>query len=98
MPRPLDKKTPVRHKKTRARDPISSCLRRPVIRRIARRAEVKRIADSAFKQCPRLMENYLKSVLKDAILYSTSRNKKTVSFNDMIHALKKRGTVVYSGD
>lgn len=100
MPRAIDKRyqlarRPGKHKAVLT--PIQSCLRAPVIKRIAHRASVKRVSGSAYSQCRKLLDGYLKGIVRDAILYCESGKRKTVSVNDMIHAIRKKGNkVVYS--
>ncbi|KAH9411697.1 hypothetical protein HK407_04g08070 [Ordospora pajunii] len=82
-----------RHRKqASAADSIS----KPAIRRIARRAGVKRVGGGCFKEINNAGRAYIKDVLSIAFVYATHAKRKTITCADILYSLKRMG-VKYMG-
>uniref|UniRef100_A0AC35GMR5 Histone H4 n=1 Tax=Panagrolaimus sp. PS1159 TaxID=55785 RepID=A0AC35GMR5_9BILA len=67
----------------------------PSIKRLARRAGVKRISAAIDKESRAALKDFVASVMKDAIILTAYAKRNTVTVMDVIYALKKRGTPLY---
>uniref|UniRef100_A0A914Q7L5 Histone H4 n=1 Tax=Panagrolaimus davidi TaxID=227884 RepID=A0A914Q7L5_9BILA len=67
----------------------------PAIKRLARRAGVKRISSEIDKEARQALKDFVASVMKDAIILTVYAKRNTVTVMDVIYALKKRGTPLY---
>jgi len=70
-------------------------INKAAIRRLAKRAGVKRISGLMYEESRSLISNFVTGLVKDAIIYCEHGKRSTVSASDVIHALKKRGTQLY---
>ncbi|KAL7957511.1 histone-fold-containing protein [Trichoderma compactum] len=70
-------------------------ITKPAIRRIARRGGVKRISGMIYQDIRGVMESFLQEVLKDVVTYVEYRKAKTVTLEDVLHSLKRRGRTLY---
>jgi histone H4 len=82
-----------RHRKI-LRDNIRG-ITKPAIRRLARRGGVKRISDLVYEETRGVLKVFLENLIRDAITYTEHSQRKTVTTNDVVHALKKQGRVMY---
>ncbi|KAL6836485.1 histone H4 [Trichoderma sp. SZMC 28015] len=82
-----------RHRKI-LRDSIHG-ITKPAIRRLARRGGVKRISATVYDETRLAMKAFLESVLHDAVAYVEYRRAKTVTLEDILHSLKRRGRTLY---
>ncbi|KAI1162466.1 histone-fold-containing protein [Nemania serpens] len=78
-----------RHRKI-LRDNILG-ITKPAIRRLARRGGVKRISGSIYEEVRHVMKERLQQVLKYCVTYTEYRQAKTVTVNDVLHALRHIG-------
>ncbi|XP_044727529.1 histone H4-like [Chrysoperla carnea] len=76
------------------RDPIQG-IRKPAIRRLARRAGIKRISGLVYEETRGLMKVFLENVIGDAVKYTEHGKRKTVTDMDVVHALKRQGFILY---
>ena len=83
-----------RHRKI-LRDHIISPLRKPEIRRLARRGGVKRISGLIYEEIRGVVKIFLENVLRDAISYTEHAKRKTVTAMDIVYALKRQGRSIY---
>lgn len=67
----------------------------PAIRRIARRAGVKRSSAATTDVAREALSNFMSSLVGDALVYMNSGGRKTVSTEDVAHAATKRGRPIY---
>lgn len=67
----------------------------PAIRRLARRAGIKRIGTKVYAVMRAFVSNFVESVLYDALEYVTYAQRKTVTGGDVLQALKKLGRTLY---
>jgi histone H4 len=65
------------------------------IRRLARKGGVKRLSGLVYEEARGALKAFLKGVIADAITYSTFAHRVTVTCEDVIHALKRRGHTIY---
>lgn len=65
------------------------------IRRLARRAGVKRISALIFEDTRGALKFFLESVIRDAVIYTGHANRNTVTAMDVVYALKYRGHTLY---
>ena len=82
-----------RHRKT-LRDNIQG-ITKPAIRRLARRAGVKRISGLIYEETRGILTQFLRSVIQDAIVYTDHAKRKTVTSMDVVYALKRQGRTLY---
>lgn len=65
------------------------------IRRLARRAGIKRISNVLYEKVRVILQKYLRHVLRDAFIYRDHGSRKTVSISDVTSSLNKRGRNIY---
>ncbi|KAL7950199.1 histone-fold-containing protein [Trichoderma barbatum] len=73
-------------------------ITKPAIRRLARRGGVKRISAMIYDEARTALKGFLEEVLRDVVLYVEHRNAKTVTLEDVLHSLKRRGRTLYYFD
>ncbi|KAI1185816.1 histone-fold-containing protein [Nemania serpens] len=78
-----------RHRKI-LRDNILG-ITKPAIRRLARRGGVKRISGSIYEEVRLVMRKRLEDILRYCVTYTEYRQAKTVTVNDVLHALRHLG-------
>lgn len=76
------------------RDPLMG-IGKPGMRRLARRAGVKRICGSVYNASRVIAKDFLNAILRDAVTYSDHANRKTVTTTDVLYALKHNGRTLY---
>ena len=72
----------------------SSALNRPALRRLARRAGVKRIDVGIYEEGPLAMREWLKKIVMDSVTFTEHAKRATVTINDVLMALKRHGVYV----
>ncbi|KAK6853315.1 histone-fold-containing protein [Apiospora arundinis] len=82
-----------RHRKV-LRDNING-ITKPDIRRLARRGGVKRISAHVYQETRGALRSYVEMVLRDATTYCEYRKAKTITLNDVLHALRRHGRPVW---
>lgn len=70
-------------------------IAKPSIRRLARRGGVKRIGTGMYENMRGNIKEFVTQILCDAINLTDHARRKTVTVQDMIHALKLRGADLY---
>jgi len=70
-------------------------ITKPAIRRLARRAGVKRLASPCYEVARSQLMKFMQQTVADAILYTLHAKRATVTVQDIGHALKLRGQTVY---
>jgi histone H4 len=65
------------------------------IRRLARKGGVKRISGLVYAETRCVLKEFLASVLHDAIRYTESAKRSTVTAMDVVMALKRQGRTLY---
>lgn len=69
----------------------SSALSRPALRRLARRAGVKRINAGIYEEVPTAMRSWLGKIIADSVKYTEHARRMTVTINDVLLSLKRNG-------
>ena len=82
-----------RHRKV-LRDNIQG-ISRPAIRRLARRGGIKRLSGLVYEETRSVLKEFLVNVIKDAITYTEHARRRTVTANDVVYALRRRGRTLY---
>ena len=82
-----------RHRKV-LRDNIEG-ISRPAIRRLARRGGVKRLSGLVYEETRSVLKEFLTDVIRDAITYTEHARRRTVTANDVVYALRRRGRTLY---
>merc|ERR1712226_326494 len=82
-----------RHRKI-LRDNIQG-ITKPAIRRLARRGGVKRISGLIYEEVRHVLKTFLEDVIKDSVTYTEHSRRKTVTAQDVIYALKRKGRTLY---
>jgi histone H4 len=80
---------------------VSSSIRtpegvsKPAIRRLARRAGVKRMSEGIYTEAPLALRAWLKRIIGDAVVYADHAKRFTLTVNDVILSLKRNGATLY---
>jgi len=69
----------------------SSALNRPSLRRLARRAGVKRINAGIYEEAPLALRAWLSKMVRDACVFAEHGRRFTITLNDILLALKRNG-------
>ncbi|KAI0593401.1 histone-fold-containing protein [Biscogniauxia sp. FL1348] len=85
-----------RHRKI-LRDNIKG-ITKPAIRRLARRGGVKRISGQIYDEVRVVLRDRLTHIIRDCVIYTEYRQRKTVTVNDVIHSLRRIGRPIYGFD
>jgi len=65
------------------------------VRRLARRAGVKRISGLLYEEVRGVLKTFVEGVVRDATAYTEYAKKRTVTSGAVVAALKKRGRMLY---
>ena len=65
------------------------------VRRLARRGGVKRLSAAVVPDVRDVLRRFVDGVVRDATAYTEHAKHKTVSVQDIIAALRKRGRAIY---
>ena len=88
-------KVGIKRNQKKSNKSIIEGITKPAIRRLARRAGIKRIASTVYPESRTMLENFITSVVQGAIIYTQHQNKKTVSAMDVVRSLKRHGRTLY---
>lgn len=83
-----------RHRAAALRGSIHG-ITKPAIRRLARRAGVKRLSGLIYGETRDVLKSFLQGVLADAVVYTEYARRKTVTHMDVLYALKRQGRTLY---
>ena len=70
-------------------------ITKPAIRRLARRAGVKRISGFIYEETRGVLRAFLENIIRDAVVYTDNAKRKTVTAMDVVYALKRQGKTIY---
>ena len=84
-----------RHTKQQHTD-IMLQITKPAIKRVAQRAGVKRLRSVVYKDARDMLKAFLTKVVRDARLYTNSRNRVTTNCADVSCALENNNCSTYS--
>ena len=65
------------------------------VRRLARRAGIKRISGLLYEETRGVIKSFVESVVSSSVSYTEYARKRTVTCGAVVAALKKRGRVLY---
>ncbi|KAI0484683.1 histone-fold-containing protein [Xylariaceae sp. FL0804] len=68
------------------------------LKRLARRGGVKRISGAIYEEIRFVVKTKLTEIIRDAVTYTEYRQAKTVTINDILHALRRQGRPIYGFD
>ena len=74
----------------------SASISKGGIRRLARRAGVKRIGAPVYDEVRGVLKEFVTGVMTDTVAIMELTKKKTVSAADILYALKKAGKTLYA--
>ncbi|GAB4821183.1 hypothetical protein N2152v2_008229 [Parachlorella kessleri] len=83
-----------RHRKM-LKDSIHSALSKPAVKRLARRAGVKRISGGVVEEVQSVLRSWLSIVVPRATTYAEHARRMTVTLNDMLLSLKASGITLW---
>lgn len=75
-------------------DPILG-ITKPAIRRLARRAGVRRISELIYKETRDVLRIFLTNVIRDSMIYMEHARRRTLTAKDVVYALKHQGKTIY---
>lgn len=73
----------------------SEALRRPAIKRLARKGGIKRLSGNTYAEVRNILDDYLRDVVKDAVIVTQHAKRKTVTSKDVNYALTQNKRPVY---
>ena len=88
-------KVPIKRNKGSRSRPNIEGITKPAIRRLARRGGVRRISFNIYKEIREVLQDFLRSVVRDSITYTEHARRKTVTAMDVVYALKRQGRTLY---
>ncbi|KAJ7093709.1 hypothetical protein C8R44DRAFT_394911 [Mycena epipterygia] len=68
---------------------------KPTIRRVARRGGVKRMSGLMYEKTRGSLACYLRGLIGDTVLHTEHSYRTTVSSDDVKHALRRSGRILY---
>ena len=68
---------------------------KPAIRRLARRAGIKRISGTVYEEIRNVLKGFLYKTVGDAVGLAEYAKRKTVTAVDVVYSLKKQGRSLY---
>ncbi|RCN30940.1 core histone H2A/H2B/H3/H4 [Ancylostoma caninum] len=74
---------------------VTRGITKPAIRRLARRAGVKRISGLIYEETRGVLRQFLEKVIHDAVMYTEHAKRKTVTVMDVVYAVKRQGYTLY---
>lgn len=90
----VGKSTAVRHKNLQKKNPLQG-ISNPGLRRIASRAGCIRAGKSVYMEARSVLNDFVNSIIKDAVLYSESAKRKTVVISDVTNSLKRNNNSLF---
>ena len=70
-------------------------ITKPALRRLARRAGVKRVSGLIYEEARGVLKVFLENVIRDSVTYTEHAHRKTVTAMDVVYALKRQGRTLY---
>ncbi|XGW11317.1 hypothetical protein V3C99_012651 [Haemonchus contortus] len=70
-------------------------ITRATIRRLARRAGVRRISELIYEETREVLKRFLEELIRAAVIYCEHARRTTVTAMDVVYALKRQGRTVY---
>lgn len=70
-------------------------ITKPAVRRLSRRAGIKRISGTLYEETRSHLKTFLESVIRDSTVYTEHAKRKTVTVNDVVYGLKNNKMKLY---
>lgn len=86
---------PKRVRATKAKKDIMLNVTKPALKRVSQRSGCRRMKAVVYDEARDMLRGFLTKVLFDAALYTKSRNRMTVSADDVEHALRNNNASIY---
>jgi histone H4 len=86
---------PKRHSKSKGQRDSFLGVTKPAIRRLARRAEIKRINGAVYGETQNALKRFYEVTLKDAATLAILSKRQTVMVSDVLYALQRSGRTLY---
>lgn len=74
----------------------NSTLAKPAVKRLARRAGIKRMSGETFDTVRDQLDVFITKIVKDCMLYMNHGRRKTVTSGDVLCALAHNGRKMYT--
>jgi len=71
-------------------------ISKPSIRRLGRRAGVKRLNNKMYDTMRKEMHAFLSTILRDSLVYTANANRHTIQVNDVLMSLMRNGRKLYA--
>ena len=84
-----------KNNKNKTRPELVNGITKGDIRRVARRAGVKRISSTIYPATRDFLLDWLEGVVKDSLIFMEHAKRSTVRSSDVVYALKRRGQNMY---
>ena len=79
----------------RSKKPHTSRISMASIKRLARRASVKRMGKSVAPEIRKSLTIFIENILKDSVIFMEHSRRKTLSLDDVLNALHRNGKKLY---
>lgn len=89
------KKTAGKRHVNSARPSDVSAIGNPGLRRLARKGGVKRVSNESFDAGREMLNQFVNSIVRDAVIFSEAAQRKTVTASDVNMSLKRNGCALY---
>jgi histone H3 len=103
-PKLASSKGNVKRPKTAKKEKVTVVLRdnifgitKPALKRLLRRAGVKRISSSVYEKMRTLLKTHLETLVKDAVIFADNKKRKTLYVEDLEAALNINGIALAAG-
>jgi len=73
----------------------SKSIARPAVRRLARRAGVKRVSGLLYDEVRGVIKSFVEVVVRDSIAFAEHSRRKTIGALDVVYGLRRRGRLLY---
>lgn len=87
-------KSAKRFRNPHKRDPLMG-ITKPAIRRLCRKGGVKRICNLMYEETRCLVKGFMENIIADALAYVEHARRKTITYEDVLYALKRQGITLY---
>lgn len=86
---------PKRHQKQKV-DPFSKDnIRSPSLKRLMRRAGIRRISAAFIQEAREMLRQFLENVIPDCVITAEYFRRKTITASDVVYVLKRHGRKLY---
>jgi histone H4 len=69
---------------------------KPAIRRLSRRAGIKRISGEMYDEVRGALKTFLEDTIRESVILMEHSKRKTVTGEDVVHTLKRQGRQLYT--